>query len=57
MKKRERLELYGVTAHTKRQLKKLARANEVPTGLLVESVLRDFIDEPANRRLLAREGR
>ena len=55
MKKRERLELYGVTTQTKRQLKKLARANEVPTGLLVEPVLRDFIEEPANRRLLARE--
>jgi len=45
MKKRTRLEIYGISTATKESLKEIAKAENVPTGVLVEPVLRRYIRE------------
>jgi len=45
MKKRTRLEIYGISAATKESLKEIAKAENVPTGILVEPVLRRYVRE------------
>jgi hypothetical protein len=45
MKKRTRLEIYGISNETKDSLKEIAKAENVPTGVLVEPVLRRYVRE------------
>ena len=45
MKKRTRLEIYGISDSTKESLKEIAKAENVPTGVLVEPVLRRYVKE------------
>ena len=45
MKKRTRLEIYGISNATKTSLKKIAKAENVPTGVLVEPILRKYVRE------------
>jgi peroxiredoxin len=45
MKKRTRLEIYGISDDTKSSLKEIAKAENVPTGVLVEPVLRRYVRE------------
>ncbi len=45
MKKRTRLEIYGISDDTKSRLKEIAKAENVPTGVLVEPVLRRYVRE------------
>ena len=45
MKKRTRLEIYGISNDTKESLKEIAKAENVPTGVLVEPVLRRYVKE------------
>ena len=45
MKKRTRLEIYGISDDTKASLKEIAKAENVPTGVLVEPVLRRYVRE------------
>jgi len=45
MKKRTRLEIYGISNATKEGLKEIAKAENVPTGVLVEPVLRRYVRE------------
>ena len=45
MKKRTRLEIYGISNDTKESLKEIAKAENVPTGVLVEPVLRQYVKE------------
>jgi len=45
MKKRTRLEIYGISSATKEGLKEIAKAENVPTGVLVEPVLRRYVRE------------
>ena len=45
MKKRTRLEIYGISNETKDSLKEIAKAENVPTGVLVEPVLRRYVKE------------
>jgi len=56
MKKLPRLELYGVSEETKRDLKVLSRAHGISSGRLVEPLLRKYVDRPENRRLIRRNG-
>jgi hypothetical protein len=45
MKKRTRLEIYGISSETKMSLKAIAKAEKVPTGILVEPILRRYVRE------------
>ncbi len=45
MKKRTRLEIYGISTETKTSLKEIAKAENVPTGILVEPILRRYVRE------------
>tara|TARA_X000001388_G_scaffold30207_1_gene21470 strand:+ start:1155 stop:1364 length:210 start_codon:yes stop_codon:yes gene_type:complete len=45
MKKRTRLEIYGISNATKEGLKEIAKAENVPTGILVEPLLRRYVKE------------
>ena len=45
MKKRTRLEIYGISSATKESLKEIAKAENVPTGVLVEPLLRRYVRE------------
>jgi len=45
MKKRTRLEIYGISSATRESLKEIAKAENVPTGVLVEPVLRRYVRE------------
>ena len=45
MKKRTRLEIYGISTETKTSLKEIAKAENVPTGVLVEPILRRYVRE------------
>jgi len=45
MKKRTRLEIYGISDATKESLKEIAKAENVPTGILVEPLLRRYVRE------------
>ena len=49
MKKRTRLEIYGISDSTKEGLKEIAKAENVPTGVLVEPVLRRYVKEYRGR--------
>ena len=49
MKKRTRLEIYGISNDTKESLKEIAKAENVPTGVLVEPVLRRYVREYRGR--------
>jgi len=45
MKKRTRLEIYGISDDTKSSIKEIAKAENVPTGVLVEPLLRRYVRE------------
>ena len=45
MKKRTRLEIYGISRETKISLKEIAKAENVPTGILIEPILRRYVRE------------
>ena len=49
MKKRTRLEIYGISDATKESLKQIAKAENVPTGVLVEPILRRYVKEYRGR--------
>ena len=49
MKKRTRLEIYGISSETKTSLKEIAKAENVPTGILVEPILRRYVREYPGR--------
>ena len=49
MKKRTRLEIYGLSDDTKSGIKEIAKAENVPTGVLVEPLLRRYVREYRGR--------
>ena len=49
MKKRTRLEIYGISRETKVSLKEIAKAENVPTGILIEPILRKYVREYRGR--------
>ena len=53
---RTRLELFGITNETKKKVQIIAKEKNMSTATLLEPVLRKYVDEPVNKRIIYRHG-
>ena len=51
-----RLELFGITSETKKKVQIIAKSKNISTASLLEPVLRKFVDEPSNKKIIYRHG-
>jgi predicted transcriptional regulator len=51
-----RLELFGITNETKKKVQIIAKEKNMSTATLLEPVLRKYVDEPRNKRIIYRHG-
>ena len=53
---RTRLELFGITNETKKKVQIIAKEKNMSTARLLEPVLRKYVDEPSNKKIIYRHG-
>jgi len=53
---RTRLELFGITNETKKKVQIIAKEKNMSTATLLEPVLRKYVEEPSNKRIIYRHG-
>jgi predicted transcriptional regulator len=53
---RTRLELFGITNETKKKVQIIAKEKNMSTARLLEPVLRKYVEEPNNKRIIYRHG-
>lgn len=51
-----RLELFGITSETKKKVQIIAKSKNISTATLLEPVLRKYVEEPTNKRIIYRHG-
>ena len=51
-----RLELFGITSETKKKVQIIAKSKNISTATLLEPVLRKYVDEPSNKKIIYRHG-
>ena len=51
-----RLELFGITRETKTKVQIIAKAKNISTATLLEPVLRRYVEEPPNKKIIYRHG-
>jgi len=51
-----RLELFGITSETKKKVQIIAKSKNISTATLLEPVLRKYVEEPSNKRIIYRHG-
>ena len=51
-----RLELFGITSETKKKVQIIAKSKNISTATLLEPVLRKYVDEPSNKKIISRHG-
>ena len=51
-----RLELFGITRETKTKVQIIAKAKNISTATLLEPVLRKYVEEPPNKKIIYRHG-
>ncbi len=51
-----RLELFGITRETKKKVQIIAKSKNISTATLLEPVLRKYVEEPTNRKIIYRHG-
>ena len=51
-----RLELFGITRETKKKVQIIAKSKNISTATLLEPVLRKYVNEPTNKRIIYRHG-
>jgi len=53
---RTRLELFGITRETKKKVQIIAKSKNISTATLLEPVLRKYVDEPINKKIIYKHG-
>jgi len=53
---RTRLELFGITRETKKKVQIIAKSKNISTATLLEPVLRKYVEEPSNKRIIYKHG-
>ena len=53
---RTRLELFGITNETKKKVQIIAKEKNMSTARLLEPVLRKYVEEPNNKRIIYKHG-
>ena len=51
-----RLELFGITSETKKKVQIIAKSKIISTATLLEPVLRKYVEEPSNKKIIYRHG-
>ena len=51
-----RLELFGITSETKKKVQIIAKSKNISTATLLEPVLRKYVEEPSNKKIIYRHG-
>ena len=51
-----RLELFGITSETKKKVQIIAKSKNISTATLLEPVMRKYVDEPSNKKIIYRHG-
>ena len=51
-----RLELFGITSETKKKVQIKAKSKNISTATLLEPVLRKYVEEPSNKKIIYRHG-
>ena len=51
-----RLELFGITSETKKKVQIIANSKNISTATLLEPVLRKYVEEPSNKKIIYRHG-
>ncbi len=51
-----RLELFGITSETKKKVQIIAKSKNISTATLLEPVLRKYVEEPTNKKIIYRHG-
>jgi hypothetical protein len=51
-----RLELFGITSETKKKVQIIAKSKNISTATLLEPVLRKYVEEPTNKKIIYRPG-
>ena len=53
---RTRLELFGITRETKKKVQIIAKSKNISTATLLEPVLRKYVEEPNNKKIIYKHG-
>ena len=51
-----RLEIFGITSETKKKVQIIAKSKNISTATLLEPVLRKYVEEPSNKKIIYRHG-
>ncbi len=51
-----RLELFGITSETKKKVQIIAKSKNISIATLLEPVLRKYVEEPSNKKIIYRHG-
>ena len=50
------MELFGITSETKKKVQIIAKSKNISTATLLEPVLRKYVEEPSNKKIIYRHG-
>ena len=53
---RIRLELFRITRETKKKVQIIAKSKNISTATLLEPVLRKYVEEPSNKKIIYKHG-
>ena len=51
-----RQEHFGITSETKKKVQIIAKSKNISTATLLEPVLRKYVEEPSNKKIIYRHG-